>query len=224
VLDIGVVPGPSAEREIVGIVRDVKLGRLDERAAPVIYVPHSQYPAATMSVVVKTAGDPMSAAPLVRRELGLLDRDLSLQDVQPMSARLAGSSAAVRFRTLLLTSFGAVALVLAMVGLYAVVAYSTAQRTHEIGVRMALGARPAQVVWLVFNEGMAPVVVGAALGIAGTIALSRLVTGLMFGISAADPATVAVVVTLLLFAALAACCVPALRATRVSPLDALRFE
>jgi putative ABC transport system permease protein len=224
VLDIGVVPGPSIDREIVGVVKDVKLAQMDERSTPVIYVPHAQYPAATMTIVIKTSGDPMAAAPLLRHELSLLDRDAAVLDVQPMSARLAGSSADLRFRTLLLASFGAVALTLAVVGLYAVMAYAMAQRTHEIGVRIALGASPDQVMWLAFRDGMAPVAAGTAAGLAGTVALSRLVAGVIAGVSAIDPATVGAVSLLLILAALAACYVPARRALRVSPLIALRAD
>jgi putative ABC transport system permease protein len=224
VLDVGVVPGPSIDREIVGIVKDVKLAQMDERSAPVIYVPHAQYPAATMTIVVKTAADPISATPMVRHELSLLDRDVGVLDIQPMSARLAGSSADLRFRTLLLAAFSVVALMLASVGLYAVMAYSMTRRTHEIGVRIALGASPEQVMCLVFRDGMAPVAAGAAAGLAGAAALSRLVSGLMAGVSAIDPATVAAVALVLILAALAACYVPARRALRISPLVALRSE
>ena len=223
-LDVGVVPGPSVEREIVGVVADVKLGRLDEAAAPVIYVPHPQYPAATMTLVARTAGDPMSAVPLVRHELAVIDRDLTLEDVQPMTARVAGSSSDLTFRTWLLASFAAVALVLAVIGLYAVIAYSVAQRTREIGVRMALGADAEQVLRLVFREGMPPVMAGAVLGLAGAIGLSRLVSSLVIAVRADDPATLAGVTALLVGAALAACYVPARRAIRVNPVVALRVE
>jgi putative ABC transport system permease protein len=224
VLDIGVTPGPSIDREIVGIVKDVKLAQMDERSEPMIYVPHAQYPAATMTMVVKTAGDPIAAAPMVRHELSVIDRDVGVLDIQPMSARLARSSADLRFRTLLLAAFSAVALTLAVLGLYAVMAYSMTRRTHEIGVRIALGASPEQVTWLAFRDGMAPVAAGTAAGLAGAAALSRLVSGLMAGVSAIDPATVAAVVPVLILAALGACYVPARRALRVSPLVALHSE
>jgi putative ABC transport system permease protein len=141
-----------------------------------------------------------------------------------MSARLAGSSADLRFRTLLLAAFGAVALTLAVVGLYAIMAYAMAQRTHEIGVRIALGASPEQVMWLAFRDGMAPVAAGTAAGLAGAAALSRLVSGLIAGVSAIAPATVAASALMRVLAALAACYVPARRALRISPLVGLRAE
>jgi putative ABC transport system permease protein len=223
-LDVGVVPGPPVDREIVGIVKDVKLARLDERSAPVIYVPHAQYPAAAMTVVVKTAGETAAAVPMVRHELSRLDRDVSVLDAEPMSARIAGSSADLRFRTLLIAAFGAVALTLAVVGIYAVIAYSMTQRTHEIGVRIALGASPEQVMWLAFRDGMAPVAAGTAAGLAGAAALARAVSGLITGVSAVEPATVAAAAALLIAAALAACYVPARRALGIRPLIALRCE
>ena len=224
VLDIGVTPGPSIDREIVGIVKDVKLARMDERSAPVIYVPHAQYPSPTMTIVVKTAGEPVAVVPIVRHELSLLDRDVTVLDVQPMTARLSGSSADLRFRTVLLAAFGVVALTLAVVGLYAVVAYSMTQRTHEIGVRIALGASPEQVMWLAFRQGMTPVAAGGVAGLLGAAALLKIFSGLMAGVSAIDPATVGAIGAALIVAALAACYLPARRALRVSPLIALRAE
>ncbi len=213
-----------ASREIVGVVGDVKHVSLDAPVEPEMYLPFEQNPVWGMNFVVRTAGDPAALASAVRERIQEGDKDLPVVDVQPMTVYLRDSMAQPRFRTLLLGLFGVVALVLAAVGIYGVISYSVAQRTQEIGLRMALGADPAQVLRLVVGQGMKLVLVGLAAGVAGAFGLTRLFSSLLFGITAGDPLTYCGTVSLLIGVSLLACYIPARRAVRVDPLVALRYE
>ena len=177
-----------------------------------------------MSLLIRTKGDPMNLAPAVRTLVRGIDADLPLYDIQTMESVVADSIAPVRFSAILLGAFAAVALLLAAAGLYGVISYSVSQRTQEIGIRMALGAKSASVLRLVLGEGLKLATTGLALGLAGSLALTRLLASQLHGVRAADPATFIGVALLLAATALAACYVPARRAMRVDPMVALRHE
>jgi putative ABC transport system permease protein len=214
--------GGAGSREIVGIVRDVKHLALEEEAVPMMYTPHSQQPSYhTMTLLVRASRDPGALTSSIRRELAAMDARVPVYAVRTLETVLDTAVAAPRYRTVLLGAFASVALLLALVGVYGVVRYAVSQRTHEIGVRMALGARRSDVLRLIVRQGMLPVVAGALLGLAGAAALSRLLRGMLFGVSPTDLTTFVAAGVLLTGAALAATLLPAVRAARVDPIRAL---
>jgi putative ABC transport system permease protein len=210
--------------EIVGVVADVKSMSLDPQVEMNVYVPYWQWPMQTPSLFVRTAGNPANFAAALYSEVKALNKNLPTPKVQTMNERLADVVAQPRFQTLLLGLFGLVALALVIAGIYGVVSYSVAQRTHEIGVRVALGAGRRDVLRLVVGQGMKPVMAGLAIGLAGALALTRLMKALLFGVSSSDPLTFGSIALLLALVALLACWVPARRATGVNPTVALRQE
>jgi putative ABC transport system permease protein len=211
--------------EIVGIVGDVKHFSLDAEVKEEAYSPYYQAPFwQDMTLVVRTTVDPMSIANAVRNEIRALDKDQPVTRIRTMEAVIAGSVAQHRFRTLLLGLFAVMALLLAAVGIYGVISYTVAQRTQEIGIRIALGAQQRDVLRLVVRQGMAPALVGLGVGLIGAFALTRLMKDLLFDVRADDPATFALVALLLAAAALMACYIPARRAAKVDPIIALRSE
>jgi predicted permease len=217
--------------EVVGVVGDVKHRGLDLESKPEIYVPVYQplfstrpTPPLSLYVAVRAKGDPAALAPALRREVAAVDPEQPLANVRTMEERLAESVAQRRFNMTLLGVFACVALLLAGVGVYGVMAYAVARRTHEIGVRVALGAQRGDVVRLVLRQGMWLALAGVGVGVAGAYAATRLMTGLLYGVSPTDPLTFVGVSALLTAAALLACLVPARRATRVDPMVALRYE
>jgi putative ABC transport system permease protein len=220
--------GKQPPTEIVGVVGDLKHWGLDDQPEPYLYVPHAQSGDNFMTLVVRTAGDPEQMTATVRREVLALDKDQPVFDVKTMEQRISEQSALKRLLTWLLGVMASVALVLAAIGIYGVIAYAVAQRTHEIGIRMALGARAGDILRLVLRQGMLMAVVGIALGLAGTVALmvylSKVMTKFLFTVSGTDPATYAGVALLLAAVALLACVIPARRAMRVEPMAALRYE
>ena len=216
-------PPKSNSQEIVGVVGDVKQTSLDAPAEPEMYVPYEQSPLWVMSFAVSTAGDPASLGSAVRHSIQEADKDLPV-DVRPMSVYLQDSVAQPRFRTFMIGLFGVLALLLSAVGIYGVISYSVAQRTREIGVRMALGAEKAQVLSLVIGEGMKLVFLGLGAGLVGAFLLMRLLRTLLFGITANDPLAYSGTVLALIVISLLACYIPARRATHVDPLVALRYE
>ncbi len=211
-------------RTVVGVVGDVRQYGLDAPRSSQFYVPHAQNPAGYVTLVVRTATDPLALGPALRREVRAVDKDQPLTSIATMEEVLADSVAGRRFSMTLLGVFAAGALGLAAVGLYGVIAYSVAQRTQEIGIRMALGALPGDVLKLVIGQGMALVAIGVALGLAATLAVTRVLESLLFEVSARDPLTFALVPLGLAAVALAACYLPARRALRIDPLIALRYE
>jgi putative ABC transport system permease protein len=212
------------EREVVGVVGDVKLRTLEAAAPPVAYVPHAQYVSREMTLFVRTAGDPMMLVPIVKATLAGIDRDVALAEVKPATSLMSAAVAPARFRMLMMGLFAVVALVLAAVGLYGVMAYTVGQRRQELGVRVALGAESATLLRLVLREGLTPVTIGIAIGLAAAAALTRLMSTLIFEINLFDPFTFVVVPAFLALAAAIACYIPARRATRVDPLIALRHQ
>jgi putative ABC transport system permease protein len=189
---------------------------------PVVYVPHSQYGPESMVLTVRTAVAPMTVLPAIKTSLRTLAPGVALGQARTMEDLVAASVAQPRFRTLLLAIFAGVSLLLASVGLYGVVAFSVNQRRTELGLRLALGAEPGEVMRLVLRQGMLPVAVGIAAGLGGAVLLARVMKSLLFGIEPGDPATFAVVAFILTGVALAACYLPARRATGVDPASTLR--
>jgi putative ABC transport system permease protein len=211
-------------REIVGIVADVKTSRLEAAPAPVVYVPHPQHPAGFMTVLVRTFSSPEAATGAALAVLRGLDPSLAPIRVRTMEDHVAASRSGQKFRAMLLGLFSACAFLLAIVGLYAITAYSTNRRRHEIGVRIALGATSRDIQRMVLAEGMRPVIAGVLMGCAAALAVSHLMAGLLFGVRPYEPSIVAGVAVLLAATAAAACYLPARSAAAADPRDSLRAE
>ena len=215
----------NTARRIVGIVRDVKFRGLNEVTSAEMYVPFQQEPLGGLQFAVRA---PRSIAnsiiPALRAKVHELNRDIPVDDIAPMAESISQTIAPERFRTLLLGLFGAVAMLLTAVGVYGVLSYNVSTRTREIGIRMALGSSRGNVQSMVLRQGMLQIVVGLAAGLALAFALTRLMQGMLYGVSAADPLTFVSVVALVTLVALIACYVPARRATKVDPMIALRNE
>lgn len=214
-------PVPS---EIIGVVKDTKHEGLDKEPRAMVYWPHPELAYSGMALVIRAERDPLNLAAAVQSEVQSIDRDQPIADIRTMDQLLASSIARSRFSMLLLTIFAAVALLLAGVGIYGVMSYTVMQRTHEMGIRMALGARSLDVVKLVIGQGMLVALAGVAIGIAGAFGLTRLMSSLLFSVSATDPLTFAGIAVLVAVVALLSCYVPARRASRVDPAVALRHE
>jgi putative ABC transport system permease protein len=205
-------------------VRDVKYGGLDDDPSSLVYIPHRQDSWSSLTMIVRTAGDPAAATTAVRQAFRSVDKETPISNVQTLQKVLADSTARQRFGAWLLGLFAALALSLAGVGIYGVMSYSVTQRTQEIGVRMALGAGTGDVLKLVLRRGLTLTLPGIALGLLAAFALTRLMKSLLFSVSATDPLTFAVIALMLTVVALVACWIPARRAARVDPLLALRRE
>lgn len=211
-------------REIVGVVGDVKVSSLAADPQAQCYVPLAQSPIGLMTVVVRTDGDPLHLAPAVRSSVAALDKNVPAYNIRTLDQSLAQSVAQPRFITLLLGIFAGLAVVLAAVGLYGLMAYSVVQRTHEIGVRIALGADRAHVLKLVAGQGLTLTLAGIVIGLGGAFGLTRLLSSMLYGIRPSDPLTFALAAVLLTAVALLASYIPARRATKVDPMVALRYE
>jgi putative ABC transport system permease protein len=218
----------EVSREVVGVVGDVHHFGLAEAPSPEIYTPQAQEPwdfmAARMYVVLRSSGRPEALAGDVRREIAALSKDVPVADVRTMRELVEGSVSEQRFRTLLIGAFALTALLLSAIGLYSVIAYATSQRTHELGIRAAIGARPADIFGMVMRQGLTLTLAGMAMGIVGAIAAGRLVASLLYHVSAYDPLTFAGVIALFIVIASVAAFVPARRAARIDPALALRYE
>jgi putative ABC transport system permease protein len=211
-------------REIIGVVGDIRHLALDSAPAEALYFSFNQRPQLAMAVVVRTAGPPISLSSAVRGSVLAIDKDQPIASLQTMEEVVSSSISNQRFILLLLGLFAAVALALAAIGIYSVMAYTVTQRTGEIGLRMALGAQTRDVLRLVVGQGMTMTLIGIAVGLGGAFALTRVMATLLFTVSATDPITFVVIPLILTGVALAACLVPARRAARVDPMVALRYE
>jgi putative ABC transport system permease protein len=215
---------PSRMREIVGVVGNVKHRDLGSEWTPEAYMPFAQLPFGNMTIVARAANDPYGLAKPIAETVLSVDKAVPSYHSQTVQDYLNGTIAIPRFNTYLLGMFAGLALVLTAVGLYGVISYSVAQRTHEIGIRMALGGQPGDVLRLVVGQGLRLGIVGVGLGLAAALFFTRFVSRLLFGITPADPISYAGVVFLLLSVVLLACYIPARRAMRVDPMVALRYE
>lgn len=211
-------------REIIGLVSDIRNRNLTSDLRPGYYLPAAQMPFNQMTLVVRTTNDPHSVITAVQNEVHAMDSELPIFNVKTMEEYISATVAGPRFNATLLVIFAGVALILTIVGLYGVMSYSVAQRTNEIGIRMALGAQAGDVLRLIVSQGFKLVLIGLGIGLVGAFALMRVIASLLFGVTTKDPLTFAAVAVLLALVALLACYIPARRATRLDPLHALRYE
>jgi putative ABC transport system permease protein len=221
------VGGPDAPwRTVIGVVGDVRHTELNEPDHLQFYVPEAQWLFAdsAMVLVVRLTGDPLSGADTIRRAVWSVSRDVMVSGIAPIGQVIGASVAQRRFTVLLLVFFAVTAVLLAAMGIYGDAAYGITQRTQEIGIRMALGARPRDVLRLVLGQGLQLLLFGVVVGLAGAAALTRLLSSLLFGVSPTDPATFAAVTLLLCAVGTGACYLPARRATKVDPMVALRDD
>ncbi|HJQ25177.1 MAG TPA: ABC transporter permease [Blastocatellia bacterium] len=213
----------SPWRAVVGIIRDVKF-EINQAVKPEYYLPMAQIPWSSMVLVARTSGEPLALTQAIRAEVQAIDKDQPVFEVQTMQQARTASTMSFSFSGAMMSIFAGVALLLAGVGIYGVMSYSVAQRTHEIGIRMALGARPADVLQIVVRHGLRLTAIGLSIGTLGAWFLMKLMASLLYEVSANDLTVFAGVPVILLAVALAACFVPARRATRVDPMIALRYE
>ncbi len=216
------IGGPP--REIVGVIADAKLYGLNDPVEPAIYVPHLQQPNGSMGLVVRTAGDPAAMASAVRREILKVDPEQPISNVRTMEKVLADSLMLRRVSMLMLTVFAVLALALATVGIYGLTAYSVSRRTHEIGLRVALGADHARILRLALGRGLATALIGAVIGLVAAFRLTQALNSMLYGVTATDPIVFAGVPLLLIAVSAVASYIPARRAMRIDPLMALRYE
>jgi len=221
---LGLSYGLGVWRQVVGVVKSTRHLGLDRAPEPEVYIPVEQEPFPQTILFVRSSLSKAEIARSIRQAVAAVDKNQPIQLIIPMDDLLADSVSARRFTMLLLGGFSALALMLAMMGVYGVVSYTVAERTPEIGVRIALGAQGRDVLRLILAQGLKPVVVGSVIGLIAALALGRVLSSLLYGVTATDPATFAIVALLISLAALLACYLPARRATRVDPMVALRFE
>jgi putative ABC transport system permease protein len=222
--------GDPSQRQVVGVINDTKQRSLIDLAPPTVFIPLSQTPENMKellrgsSFVIRTTGDPMGIAGTIRETFHRLDPALPVRNMRSLEQIVGHSVAPQRFNLSLLTLFAALGLMLAAIGIYGVLAYGVSQRTREIGLRMALGAQQQDVLKLVVKQGMVLALTGVVIGILASLALTRLMKSLLFGVTATDPLTFFVIALLLMAIALLACWIPARRASKVDPTIALRYE
>jgi putative ABC transport system permease protein len=210
---------------VVGVVGRVKMEGLNQDSHRVQgYFPFNQIPNGGMTVIIKGASDPNQLIAAVRQQVKAIDPDQPIYSIRTMDDIRAESIAPERLNLTLLSIFAGIALVLAVVGIYGVMSYAVTQRTHEIGIRMAIGAESRHVFQMILGQGMTLALIGVALGLVGAFALTRLMTTMLFGVEATDPATFAAIAALLTTVALVACYIPGRRATKVDPVVSLRYE
>lgn len=216
--------GPPLTGEIVGVAGDVKINGLDAAIGPAIYWPYSQFPVNFNAIVVRGDTDPLRLVSAVKNQIWSVDKNQPISKIATMEQVLSDSIAQRRLYLVLLGVFAGAALLLAAVGIYGVMSYSVSQRTHEMGIRLALGAAQTEILKLILGRGAKLALLGVATGILAATALTRLMSSLLFGVRPSDPATLVSVAVLLMLVAMAACYIPARRAMRVDPMIALRYE
>jgi predicted permease len=216
--------GDPLTGEIIGVVGDVKANGLDTETGSMIYWPHTQFPTGFNRVVIRTTSDPSNLIAAVKHQVWSVNKNQPIADIKSMEQVLAASVARRRFNMALLGGFAVIALLLASVGIYGVMSYTVTQRTREIGIRMALGAARRDIIRMVMQQGVSLALLGIGAGLVGALALTRLLSSLLFGVSATDPITFITISLILTGVALGACFVPARRATKVDPMIALRYE
>ena len=222
-LDVAMFEKPTPA-EIIGVVGNVRYDSLVDESPPAVYFPHPDLAYSFMTLVVRTDGEPTAIAPAIQREIRTLDPNQPVSDVRSMNQVMSEWVSRSRFNTLLLGLFAGLATLLSAVGIFGVMNYSVALRTRELGLRLAVGAQPRQVLLLVLKQGLLLTIVGVVLGLAAAFALTRLLSGLLFGVGAVDATTFATISLLLVVVSLLACYLPARRAMRIDPLKALRYE
>jgi putative ABC transport system permease protein len=210
--------------EVLGVVADVHSAGIERAPEPTIYVPLWERAPPTAAIAIRTTADPYAAAGALRDAVRSLDRDVPVSALQSMARIEEDALAEPRFQTLLVSGFAGSALLLAFLGTYAALGYSVARRTGEIGIRMALGARPGEVFTMLLRQGLKPVVPGLSLGLLLALAIGRAISGLLYSVSGSDGPTFAAVALVTLVCAAVACIVPALRASRAQPLSALHHD
>jgi len=210
--------------EIVGVTASVRSMELRENPEPELYFSARQNPFQNMSVVIRSSVEPTSLAGSLRQIVNEIDKSVPVSDIKTMDHIVSQSVTQPRFNLFLLGLFSAVALLLSVAGIYGVTAYTVTQRTHELGIRLALGAQVGDVLRMILGEGMAVIGIGIVIGLSAAFVLMRLLNSFLFGVSATDPFTFAAITAVLIGAGLLACYVPARRATKVDPLEALRYE
>jgi putative ABC transport system permease protein len=214
-------------REVIGVVSDIKLNGVERDTSMQTYVPFSQVPGSSFGLIVRTQGNPLATLGSVQQAIHTVDKDLPIYSIWTMDQLLRNSLSRRKLTLVLLGSFAMLALLLAAVGIYGVISYTVRQRTHELGIRLALGARASDVLKMILGEGMRLTLIGIALGLGGAYALTKYLESLstlLYGVRATDPLTFAGTALILLIVALVACFLPARRATKVDPLKALRYE
>jgi len=220
--------GQPVWREVVGVVGDVRQAELGTEGKPTLYAPYTQAPSlftlGTMTFVLRSVADQASLGTLAQREIQAVDKDLPIASLKSMREIVFDSVSGQRFNALLLGVFGTLALLLASIGIFGMMSYAVSQRTREIGIRMALGAQPVDVVRQMTREGMLPALGGVVIGLLGAVGLTRFIASMLFGIQSTDPLTFGGMSMLLIAVAFAACYLPARRAARVDPMMALRNE
>jgi predicted lysophospholipase L1 biosynthesis ABC-type transport system permease subunit len=216
---------PMLSAEIVGVVPNIRQRNVREADPdPVIYVPYRVDPQRSAVLLVRGSGDPAALASIVREQMRALEPDLPLYSIQTLDQLLAQDQRQQRVVGGMFAVFAVIALVLSSVGLFAITAYAVTQRTNEIGVRIALGARPANVIWLLLRQALWQLAIGLVVGMAGAMAVGRLLQSLLAQTSSSDPVTLASTAVIMVLISLGACLLPALRAARLDPIRALRYE
>jgi putative ABC transport system permease protein len=219
-----IVIGRATVVEVVGVVANVKNIRLAVESVPEVYYPMAQHPAESMHVIVRSVADPHNLALAVRARISAIDKEQPVTNVRTMEQHLANSIAQNRLTMLLLSIFSMVALLVATVGLYGLIAYSVAQRTQELGIRLALGADPSDIVLLVMRQGLLAAAVGVLVGLGGSFLLTHVMKSLLYDVSATDLRTFTLSAVVFLAVAVVASYIPARRAARLDPSDTLRYE
>jgi putative ABC transport system permease protein len=211
-------------RTIVGVVGNIRQESITDKVAAELYVPRAQMPLNGMTLFVRTASDPLSVVAAVRNTVLSIDGNQPIFGVKTLAQRVSDATAVTRSLTVLFTAFALLALALGAVGIYGIVSYAVTQRTHEIGVRIALGANARDILQLILNHGLVLVLSGVTIGVAGALALTRFLTTLLFGVTATDTLTFLAVSLIFFVIAMCASLIPARRAMKVDPLTALRYE